>query len=116
MAAPDGASNGILGWILGGIGIGGALWAVGAKLFSFVTRAELARVLEKQDTKFKEAMAAQIEDRRRIVAEQHDDMETRHQENRGNFQRLADRLGLVERGQAKIEGSIERIRPMDREG
>jgi hypothetical protein len=104
----DPASQGLAGWIIAAIAIVGLLWAVVAKIFSFVTRAELARRFDAQDKKFLEALETQLADRRRITEEQRIENDRRHGENRGNFDKIADRLSQVEIGQARLEGSFSR--------
>lgn len=73
-----------LSWVVPVITAGGALWAA-AKLL-FVTRKELAEILEKSDK--------QREDREN----------QRHQENLGNFGEIFDRMGNVEKDVAYIRG------------
>lgn len=121
-----GDSGDWLKWILGGIGIGGALWAIGAKVFNFVTRSDLAKIVEAsaeqskaQDRKFLEAqsrMQAEFEnalernriERREIAQDQNAKIDKMHGENREVNEAIFERLLEVEKGQARIEGQLER--------
>lgn len=119
MTLPEGGgSNGVLAWILGGIGIGGALWAAGAKIFSFVTRTELVRQTAAQDAKFlkaQEDMEKRVEkaleqhrlERIRIAEEQKGDVQSMHGENREVNAAIFKQLGEQDRAIARIEGRID---------
>ena len=65
-----------------------ALWTGLRRFLSFVTRAELARILKEQD-ETREKARMQL-----------------HSENTANFRSLFDRLGKVEQSQARTEGML----------
>lgn len=114
---PPENSNGILAWILGSTALGGTLWAVGAKVFSFVTRTELEKHLKAQredflsglavqKKEFEDAMKEQAEEKRRVNGEQHSETLRLHRENRETFNQIFKEISEVKTGQADLRARI----------
>lgn len=112
-----GNSGGILAWLLGGLAVGGALYRVGQRVFSTVTRKELEKIVEAQDEKFLDALQQQRTDltaaldnfrqeRRQASEEQRTETLRLHMENRDTSSQIFTRVSDVEKGLSRIEGSL----------
>ena len=77
--------SGAMPWIISAlIAAGAAMWALGKRLFSSVTREEL----------------------RQTLTEMRADRMQLHHENIAKFDELFERLGELEQGQARLEGRL----------
>ena len=90
-----GDSNGWPAWIVCGAAVGTALWHIGAKVFSYVTRTELAAITDAQNKQFVAAMAEQRAEILRL-----------HGENGKVNSAIFDRLGSQDKAIARIEGAL----------
>lgn len=105
------------------VGIGticAGAYAVAARIFSYVTRTELASLIAKQDEKFLAAQAAMKadvdskfeqhrEERQQIANDARSETIRLHEENRETYGQLFTRTAAIEQGQARIEGRIEGV-------
>lgn len=127
---PD--STSVWTWIAGIAGITvvvGFLYAVGQKIFNYVTRTELAQIvtahgeqLKAQDRKFLEAqsrMKSEFEDaldqhrneRREIAQEQNSKIDKMHGENREVNTAIFQQLREQDKAIARIEGALSGRHP-----
>ena len=115
---PDGSSWDWIARASGIAGLAAAAYAIGVKVFSFVTRQELTKITAAQNRQFLEAqnrMQAEVdrqfrehrEERIRIADEQRAETLRLHGDNKETFEEVFARTSRIEQGQARIEGRIE---------
>jgi hypothetical protein len=107
-------------WVGRVVGIGticAGVYAIGAKIFSYVTRTELAEIIAAQNVQFLAAQASMKADvdakfeqhrseRVRIANEQHAETIRLHEENRETSDQIFSRTAKIEQAQARIEGVL----------
>jgi hypothetical protein len=116
-----GDSNGIAGWIIAGVALLGILWAVAVRIFSYVTRSEVAGRMATQDRKFlqaqdamkaefKESLEQQRLESARIAGEQKAELAKMHGENQRVNEAIFRQLREQDKAIARIEGALGRTR------